>query len=125
MTWFRLVILILIIHISNSAHAEYRVFLLKIAKKATAKPTPPTSAPADAQQPPPDSRLVESTLDHLQYRSYYSVPADENVTYVTSWKCRGRTDEFKAYCPNPKVAAQPSGASPAKDQFPKAANAGP
>lgn len=125
MAWFKLAILILTIHISTSALAEYRVFLLKISNKPAPKPAPPTTVPAEAQQPPPDSRLVESTLDHLQYRSYFSIPSDEAVTYVTSWKCRGRTDEFKPYCPNPKAAAQSAGVSPAKDQFPKAANAGP
>lgn len=80
------------------ASAEYRVFLLKITKRS--------SDPSIS----PDSRLVESTLDHIQYRYYYPVAADEDVTYIATWRCRGRTDDFKPHCANPK--------DPAKDQFP-------
>ena len=76
-----------------SAHAEYRVFLLKISKKADPA-APPGTEPA--------FRLVESTLDHIQYRYYYNVAADEDVTYIATWRCRGRTDGFKPLCPNPK-----------------------
>ena len=72
------------------AQAEYRVFLLKITKK-----------PADPNTPP-DSRLVESTLDHVQYRYFYPVATDETVTYIATWRCYGRTGEFKEFCPNPK-----------------------
>ncbi|MGZ3769883.1 MAG: hypothetical protein ACXVCP_03410 [Bdellovibrio sp.] len=78
--------------------AEYRVFVLKISKK-TAAPTPGNSrAPAEAS----DFRLVESTLDPEQYRYYYPIAADETVTYTATWRCYGRTDNFKPHCPNPK-----------------------
>ena len=75
-----------------SAQAEYRVFLLKISKKV------------DPAQPgtEPTFRLVESTLDHIQYRYFYPVASDEDVTYIATWRCRGRTDNFKPLCPNPK-----------------------
>lgn len=82
-----------------SALAEYRVFLLKISKKSS---TPGA---------PPDSRLVESTLDHVQYRYFYPVALDEDVTYIATWRCRGRTDNFKPLCPNPK-GQNPAEASP-------------
>jgi hypothetical protein len=82
------------------AHAEYRVFILKITKKA---------ADGSATQ---DSRLVESTLDHVQYRYFYPVAADEEVTYIDTWRCRGRTDNFQPHCPNPKGQI-PSEAAPA------------
>ncbi|WII71390.1 hypothetical protein QJS83_13050 [Bdellovibrio sp. 22V] len=73
-------------------HAEYRVFLLKISKK-----------PADPRAPASqDFRLVESTLDHVQYRYYYPVAPNEEVTYIDTWRCYGRTDDFKPHCPNPK-----------------------
>ena len=71
------------------SQAEYRVFLLKISK---------TSAPAES----PDFRLVESTLDPQQYREYYPIALDEQVTYTQTWRCYGRTDWFKPHCPNPK-----------------------
>lgn len=74
------------------AQAEYRVFLLQITKRSA----DPAVAPA--------SRLVESSLDHIQYRYFYQVDADEDVTYIATWRCRGRTDDFKAFCPNPKAA---------------------
>lgn len=70
--------------------AEYRVFMLKIMKKS--------QDPNMAQ----DFRLVESTLDPIQYRYYYPVAADEEVTYTDTWRCYGRTGDFQPLCPNPK-----------------------
>lgn len=70
--------------------AEYRVFLLKIMKRSV--------NPQAAQ----DFRLVESTLDHVQYRYYHPVAADEDVTYIDTWRCYGRTGDFQPHCPNPK-----------------------
>lgn len=78
------------------SQAEYRVFLLKITKK-----------PADPQNPSQDFRLVESTLDHIQYRFYYPVTADEEITYIDTWRCYGRTGDFQPLCPNPKGQIPP------------------
>lgn len=75
---------------ANLAKAEYRVFLLKITKKNV--------DPAFAA----DFRLVESTLDDMQYRQFYHVAPDEEVTYIDTWRCYGRTGDFKPLCPNPK-----------------------
>lgn len=83
------------------AHAEYRVFLLKIAKVSS-----------DPQKPSQDFRLVESTLDPEQYRYYYTVAADEQVTYIDTWRCYGRTGDFQPLCPNPKGQI-PATANPA------------
>ncbi|MNL27844.1 hypothetical protein D3C87_1494630 [compost metagenome] len=83
--------------LSNPAHAEYRVFVLKIAKRA------PASAPGTAPAPSSDYRLVHSTLDPEQYRGYYTVLPDEDITYIDTWRCYGRTDNFKDFCPNPKA----------------------
>lgn len=82
------------------AQAEYRVFVLKITKK---------SADPQAAQTQ-DFRLVESTLDHVQYRYYYPVAADEEVTYIDTWRCYGRTGDFQPHCPNPKgqIPAEPA-----------------
>ncbi|MNK07432.1 hypothetical protein D3C87_253460 [compost metagenome] len=88
-----------------SSKAEYRVFLLKIAKRA-----PATATPEAVTQTPPltqDYRLVESTLDPIQYRYYYPVAADEEVSYTETWRCYGRTDGFKPHCPNPKGQIPP------------------
>lgn len=73
------------------SQAEYRVFLLKISKVSM-----------DPTKPATDFRLVESTLDPEQYRYYYTVAPDEQVTYIDTWRCYGRTGDFQALCPNPK-----------------------
>lgn len=89
--------------LANPAHAEYRVFVLKIGKRAPAS----SSANASADKSPPvqsqDYRLVQSTLDPEQYRGYYSVGLDEYITYIETWRCYGRTGDFKDFCPNPKA----------------------
>lgn len=80
--------------LSLGAHAEYRVFLLRIAKRS------------DAQ----DYRLVTSTLDPLQYPGYYPLKPDELITYDDTWLCRGHTGYEKPICPNPKTqSGQESG----------------
>jgi hypothetical protein len=71
---------------ASAARAEYRVFVLKIFK----------------QDNPQDFRLVESTLDHVQYRYYNYVAPSEQVTYIDTWRCYGRTGDFQPLCPNPK-----------------------
>ncbi|MDG0817786.1 hypothetical protein [Bdellovibrio svalbardensis] len=89
-----------------AAQAEYRVFLLQITKRSADPAVPPAS------------RLVESTLDHIQYRYFYQVDADEDVTYIATWRCRGRTDDFKAHCPNPRQPAA-DGLSDQKTRIPQ------
>lgn len=71
------------------AAAEVRVFLLRIAKKSD----------------PQDFRLVTSTLDPLQYPGYHTVRPDEFVTYTETWRCPGRTGDFRPLCPNPRAPA--------------------
>ncbi len=99
------------------AHAEYRVFLLKISKsssasaKATAGQATEASA-GTAAQTEQNFRLVESTLDHVQYRYFYPVAADEEVTYIDTWRCYGRTGGMTPLCPNPK-GQNPTESSPA------------
>lgn len=75
---------------SPTALAEYRVFVLRIEKRSPAGEV--TS-----------SRETMSVLDPKQYRGYHSVAADETVTYTRTWRCRGRTSDFKAFCPDPKA----------------------
>lgn len=105
---FSLILLFLIY--AGSASAEYRVFLLKIYKVEN-----PSRNPAETEDEPEaqesantdsasnsDFRLVESTLDPLQYRQYYPLASNEAVVYIDTWRCYGRTDQFKKFCPNPK-----------------------
>ena len=81
----------------SASFAEYRVFVLKIAK-----------TPSDTQEPA-SFTLVESTLDPDQYRGYHSVQANETVTYIDTWRCYGRTNGL-ALCPNPRNPASDSNA---------------
>lgn len=71
-----------------TASAEYRVFQLRIENTKTK-----------------ELRLVESTLDPIQYPYYNTVSADERISYTETWRCFGRTGDFTPFCPNPK--AQP------------------
>lgn len=108
---FRISLILTFLFSSTTALAEYRVFLLKIYKVENASRTPAgdsretqdenTSANT-ASEADSDFRLVESTLDPLQYRQYYPLAANEAVVYIDTWRCYGRTDQFKNFCPNPK-----------------------
>lgn len=66
----------------NYASAEYRAFELEITDTESG-----------------NSRRVLTTMDHLQYSTYYPVKASEQVFYVTSWMCKGRTNQ-RPVCPN-------------------------
>lgn len=96
----RFFILIVFIFIP-SLRAEYRVFELEITSYAPAAPEAVKNSPA---QPPEEigKRVVLSTLDPQQYRGYYTVQPNEQIRYIATWKCSGRTAS-KDYCPNPKV----------------------
>jgi hypothetical protein len=85
--------------------AEYRVFVLKISKISK-----DSSIPAS-------SRTLESTLDPDQYRGYYTVEADETVTYNDTWRCRGRTNDLPL-CPNPRNPASTQGPDSASNSPP-------
>lgn len=92
------ILFVFCISIPELSSAEYRVFILKIAKKTT-----PSEEPSQARLPTStDFRLVESTLDPEQYHYYHTLAADEEVTYIDTWRCYGRTDNFRSLCPNPK-----------------------
>lgn len=64
--------------------AEYRVFTLHIINHQSQ-----------------NVRIVESTLDPVQYRGVYPLEAHESITYVETRKCLGRTDFHKSYCRKP------------------------
>ena len=75
---------------SISSQAEYRAFLLKISS------TDPKIQ---------DFRLVPSSLDPEQYPAYYPIKPNEQVTYVQTWRCPGRTNELEKICDNPRQPA--------------------
>jgi hypothetical protein len=114
----------------HNAHAEYRVFRLKITRTPAPPPTPldsttppPSDVPSDAasstdsnnpRTPQSTFRLIESTLDPHQYPGYYPLTPDESLEMITTWRCFGRTDSGRAFCPNPKEkAATPEDNPPA------------
>ena len=76
------------------AQAEYRVFLLKIQQSS-----------ADPKVPGP-FRLIESNLDPEQYLRYYPIYPGEKISYIDTWRCRGRTDWFQSYCKSPRAPAE-------------------
>jgi hypothetical protein len=71
--------------------AEYRVFELEIATFSTEDPTAE-----------PEKKTLLSTLDPEQYRGYHTIEANQQIRYISTWRCPGRTAN-KDYCPNPKV----------------------
>ena len=79
----RMFILIIIIPVSSSV-AEYRAYELLIENQ-------------DSGQ----QRRVISTLDHLQYPTYYPLSKGEVVSYVKSWICRENTSSYKEICQAP------------------------
>ncbi len=72
---------------SSSGVAEYRVFELNIVDESAGK-----------------TRMVKTTLDHLQYKYYHHVKPTEYVQYKTSWKCFGNHSHFTRFCKNPRNA---------------------
>jgi hypothetical protein len=73
-----------VIIFSQLALAEYRVFTLKITNSKTLI-----------------RRTIKSTLDPEQYKSFYPLNNDEQISYVKTWRCQGATSDFKALCEAP------------------------
>lgn len=84
MKWLRFIILINLIPIPSSL-AEYRAYELIIENTE------------DGSQ-----RKVVTTLDHMQYPTYYPVKQSEKVSYVKSWMCWGSSDYEQDICPAPE-----------------------
>lgn len=74
----------LVILISLKTNADYRAYNLLIENKKTGA-----------------TRTFKSTLDHLQYKTLYILNSDEQISYVSTWRCRGNTHFYKAICPSP------------------------
>ena len=87
-----IIFLALQVLILHRAQAEYRVYRLGV--KYTDKQI--------------KENEVLTTLDDIQYMTYYKVTPQQKVHILQHWMCRGRTDYFKTYCPAPisKAAAK-------------------
>ena len=84
-------ILIALVITPQAARADYRVFILQISDASTGQ-----------------TRTVTTTLDDLQYATYYPVHPNERVSIQTHWKCRNwrsdlSQDPEQRYCPNPRA----------------------
>ena len=71
--------------LSSYASAEYRVFTLMITNTKTG-----------------ENKQFDSTLDPEQYQTFYPLKADETISYTQTWRCKGRTSDFKVHCPQPE-----------------------
>lgn len=89
---------IFIILSTITARAEYRVFTLKITNTKTQV-----------------SHTIKSTLDPEQYKSYFPLQYDEQISYVKTWRCQGSTRDFTALCEAP-LSLTPSPASTTPQQ---------
>lgn len=89
-----LVLLMGVLSLSR-AQAEYRVFRLQWTNKQGKV-----------------VREATSTLDPLQFPTYYQVPKDLQLSYNKTWMCRGSTSDFKPHClpPEPPKKNLPSDA---------------
>ncbi|MCB0392180.1 MAG: hypothetical protein KDD58_12890 [Bdellovibrionales bacterium] len=85
MKTFRLAILLFLIPIPSTL-AEYRAYELVIENIE------------DGSQ-----RKVITTLDHLQYSTYYPIKNIEKISYVKSWMCWGTSDYEQDICPAPSM----------------------
>jgi hypothetical protein len=79
-----------VIFLSPATHAEYRVYRLGIKYDQKQK----------------KEIEVLTTLDHIQYLTYYKITPTQETRLIEHWMCRGRTDEFKKYCTKP-IASSP------------------
>ncbi len=70
---------------ASLALAEYRAFWLKIdhAEKKS-------------------FRAEISSLDPLQYPSYYPLNSGETIVYIDTWMCKGRTGPLEKPCRSPR-----------------------
>ncbi|MCB9026061.1 MAG: hypothetical protein H6625_07080 [Bdellovibrionaceae bacterium] len=48
-------------------------------------------------------RKVITTLDHIQYSTYYPLKENEKVSYLKSWMCWGTSDYERDICPAPET----------------------
>jgi hypothetical protein len=86
----------LILIFSLPAGAEYRAFLLQIK-----------GAGGNVE------RTFKSSLDPDQYQGFFPLEQGENITYIDTWMCQGRTGNFQPICPSPHATVEDSARLPA------------
>ena len=67
--------------ITQLAAAEYRVFTLLIENKKANT-----------------TKTIDSTLDPDQYKTFYTLSPDEEISYIDTWMCKGYTGFLKPHC---------------------------
>jgi hypothetical protein len=83
-----MVISLLVLLLSVSAVASYRVYKLKVET---------FSVKGRLER----VNVVMSTLDYLQYEHYYGGYGRMKVSLVDTWYCPGDTSRWREYCPKP------------------------
>ena len=73
----------IIVFLSTSLYAEYRVYLLDLDLGNDKHIT------------------IVSTLDHVQFPEWYYGMHVKKVEYLDSWMCFGDSSGYKEHCPNP------------------------
>ena len=81
----RIVVLMFVLLWSTSSLAEYRAYQLVISNEETG-----------------EEKRITSTLDHLQYKAFYSLGPNEIIYYERSWMCWGNTSYHKPICKPPE-----------------------
>ena len=81
----KIFIILLTLGYSLFSFAEYRVFKLEFTNTKTNQ-----------------TRQIQSTLDPEQFKSIYPLKADETVTYVQTWRCKGNTSQYQPHCQSPE-----------------------
>lgn len=71
--------------VTIKSFAEYRVFTLMITNTKTG-----------------ENKQFDSTLDPDQYITFFPLKQDEIIQYTQTWRCKGRTSDFKAHCVQPE-----------------------
>ncbi len=79
---------IFILFAPSSLLAEYRVFQLQLINNENKV-----------------LRDFQSTLDPLQYPSYFPLPPGLKIQYTKTWMCPENTSNFKPFCPDPKASS--------------------
>jgi hypothetical protein len=80
--------LILFLLFAQAVFAEYRAFQLQITKQT--------------EKGPEVLKTFISTLDPDQYKDFYLLNEGEQITYIDTWMCFGRTDQHTPTCPSPR-----------------------
>lgn len=83
----------IIVFCSVSSFAEYRVYKLGVKYHP--------------ENPAEEEKELITTLDDLQYHSYYKSSYTQQTRLISHWMCRGRTDWLTAYCLEPPHQSPP------------------